>query len=98
VPSLRSDSLCLGSAFRSPKWKLGIGWYEEVRDSGTNSTCEQLPVGEFSFACRPRAAAAGTFNVAPAALQSMYVAEFIAFSPGETMRRLRVRRRTPGRV
>jgi len=67
------------------KWKLGIGWYEEVRDSGTNFFFEQLPVGEYPFAYRLRAAVAGTFKVAPATVQSMYAPEFNAYSAGATL-------------
>ena len=47
------------------KWDLGIGWYEEVRDSGTNFFFEQLPQGEYTFKYRLRANMAGTFKVAP---------------------------------
>ncbi len=64
------------------KWDLGIGWYEEVRDSGTNFFFEQLPQGEYTFKYRLRANLAGTFRVAPATLQSMYAPEFNAYSAG----------------
>ena len=67
------------------KWGLGIGWYEEVRDSGTNFFFERLPVGEYPFKYRLRAATAGTFKVAPATVQSMYAPEFNAYSSGATM-------------
>lgn len=67
-------------------WGLGIGWYEEVRDSGTNFFFEQLPVGEYPFKYRLRAATAGTFKAAPATVQSMYAPEFNAYSAGATMR------------
>ncbi len=56
----------------SYKWDLGIGWYEEVRDSGTNFFFEWLPAGEYTFKYRLRAALAGTFRVGPATVQSMY--------------------------
>jgi alpha-2-macroglobulin len=74
--SLRSD-------FR---WSLGIGYYEEVRDSGTNFFFEQLPVGEYPFSYRLRAAVGGTFKVAPATVQSMYAPEFNAYSAGATLK------------
>ena len=64
------------------KWDLGIGWYEEVRDSGTNFFFEQLPQGEYTFKYRLRANMAGTFKVSPATLQSMYAPEFNAYSSG----------------
>jgi len=64
------------------KWDLGIGWYEEVRDSGTNFFFEQLPQGEYTFKYRLRANMAGTFRVSPATLQSMYAPEFNAYSAG----------------
>ncbi|RME21140.1 MAG: hypothetical protein D6806_15205, partial [Deltaproteobacteria bacterium] len=67
------------------KWSLGIYWYEEVRDSGMNFFFERLPQGEYPFKHRMRAAAAGTFKVAPATVQPMYAPEFAAYSSGYTM-------------
>lgn len=64
------------------QWNLGIGWYEEVRDSGTNFFFDWLPVGEYTFKYRLRAAFAGTFKVAPATVQPMYAPEFVAYSSG----------------
>ncbi len=67
------------------KWDLGIGWYEEVRDSGTNFFFEWLPAGEYTFKYRLRAAMAGEFRVGPAVLQSMYAPEFAAYSAGNRL-------------
>jgi len=67
------------------KWDLGISWYEEVRDSGTNFFFEWLPAGEYTFKYRLRANMAGTFKVAPAVLQSMYAPEFTAYSAGNEL-------------
>ncbi len=67
------------------KWDLGIGWYEEIRDSGTNFFFERLPVGEYTFKYRVRCAIAGTFKVAPALIQPMYAPEFVAYSAGDTL-------------
>jgi uncharacterized protein YfaS (alpha-2-macroglobulin family) len=67
------------SAYR---WELGIGWYEEVRDSGSNFFFELLPAGEYTFRYRLRASLAGTFRVAPATVQGMYAPEFTAYSAG----------------
>ena len=64
------------------KWDLGIGWYEETRDSATNFFFEHLPVGEYTFKYRLRANMAGTFRVGPATVQSMYAPEFNAYSAG----------------
>lgn len=64
------------------RWDLGIAWYEEVRDSGTNFFFEWLPAGEYTLKYRVRAATAGEFRVAPAELQSMYAPEFVAYSAG----------------
>ncbi|MEJ2110576.1 MAG: alpha-2-macroglobulin family protein, partial [Acidobacteriota bacterium] len=64
------------------RWDLGISWYEEIRDSGTNFFFEQLPQGEYTFKYRIRATTAGTFKVAPATAQSMYAPEFAAYSTG----------------
>ncbi|MHB8873852.1 MAG: alpha-2-macroglobulin family protein, partial [Myxococcaceae bacterium] len=67
------------------KWNLGIGWYEEVRDSGTNFFFEALPAGEYAFKYRLRANMAGTFRVGPATVQSMYAPEFTAYSAGHVL-------------
>ena len=68
------------------KWDTGLGFYEEVRDSGENFFFEWLPAGEYTFRYRVRAAHAGTFRVAPAQVQSMYAPEFAARSAGATLR------------
>jgi alpha-2-macroglobulin len=64
------------------KYDLGIAWYEETRDSGSNFFFEHLPVGEYTFKYRLRANMAGTFRVGPATVQSMYAPEFAAYSAG----------------
>lgn len=64
------------------KWDQGIGWYEEIRDSGTNFFFEQLPAGQYTFKYRLRANLAGHFRVGPATIQSMYAPEFTAYSAG----------------
>ena len=64
------------------KWDLGISWYEETRDSGTNFFFETLPAGEYTFKYRLRANMAGTFRVAPAQVESLYAPEFAAYSSG----------------
>ncbi len=70
------------STTSSFKWNLGLGWYEEIRDSGTNFFFEWLPAGEHTFKYRLRASLAGTFRVGPATLQSMYAPEFVGYSSG----------------
>ncbi len=67
------------------KWDLGIYWYEEIRDTGTNFFFEHLPVGEYKLRYRMRATMAGTFRAAPANLQSMYAPEFTAYSAGSVL-------------
>ncbi len=67
------------------KWQLGISWYEEIRDSGTNFFFESLPVGEYTLRYRVRASMAGTFRVSPATLQSMYAPEFTGYSAGSKL-------------
>ena len=67
------------------KWDLGISWYEETRDSGSNFFFEWLPAGEYTFQYRIRANMGGTFKVAPATVQSMYAPEFNAYSAGATI-------------
>ena len=64
------------------RWDLGLGFYEETRDSGANFFFERLPVGEYTFKYRLRANMAGTFRVGPATVQSMYAPEFGAYSAG----------------
>ena len=73
------------SALSRWKWDLGIAWYEETRDSGSNFFFEQLPAGEYTFKYRVRANMAGTFRVAPATVQSMYAPEFNAYSKGNVV-------------
>jgi len=68
------------------RWDLGLYWYEEIRDSGTNFFFEHLPQGEYTFKYRVRAAVAGTFKAAPATVQPMYAPEFAAFSAGATLK------------
>jgi alpha-2-macroglobulin len=64
------------------KWDLGIYWYEEIRDSGTNFFFENLPQGEYTFKYRLRATTAGDYKVSPATVQPMYAPEFAAYSSG----------------
>jgi uncharacterized protein YfaS (alpha-2-macroglobulin family) len=67
------------------KWDLGLSYYEEVRDSATNFFFERLPVGEYTFKYRVRAAMSGAFKVGPATVQSMYAPEFNAYSAGAVL-------------
>jgi uncharacterized protein YfaS (alpha-2-macroglobulin family) len=67
------------------KWDLGIGFYEEVRDSGSNFFFEHLPAGQYTFKYRLRANLGGTFRVGPAVVQSMYAPEFTAYSAGHQL-------------
>ncbi|MBX9767294.1 MAG: hypothetical protein K2X47_08500, partial [Bdellovibrionales bacterium] len=64
------------------RWDLGISWYEELRDSGSNFYFSKLPVGQYTFKYRLRANMAGNFRVGPATIQSMYAPEFNAYSSG----------------
>lgn len=68
------------------RWDLGINWYEETRDSGSNFFFSKLPVGEYTFKYRLRANMAGTFRVGPATVQSFYAPEFNAYSSGYVMK------------
>ena len=68
------------------RWDLGVGRYQETRDSGMNFFFEQLPAGEFTLKYRLRANLSGVFRVAPATVQSMYAPEFAAYSAGATLR------------
>ncbi len=68
------------------RWDLGVGRYQEARDSGTNFFFEQLPAGEFTLKYRLRANLSGVFRVGPATVQSMYAPEFAAYSAGATLR------------
>lgn len=67
------------------RWDLGLGYYEEVRDSGANFFFDWLPVGEYTFKYRLRANLGGTFRVGPATLQSMYAPEFVGYSSGAVL-------------
>ncbi|CAN5509048.1 alpha-2-macroglobulin family protein [soil metagenome] len=68
------------------RWDLGLTWFEETRDSGSNFFFARLPVGEYTFKYRLRANMAGTFRVGPATVQSMYAPEFNAYSSGYVMK------------
>jgi uncharacterized protein YfaS (alpha-2-macroglobulin family) len=68
------------------KWDLGLSWYEETRDSGSNFFFSRLPVGEYTLKYRLRANMAGNFRVGPATVQSMYAPEFHAYSAGGMLR------------
>jgi uncharacterized protein YfaS (alpha-2-macroglobulin family) len=70
------------SAQSRHRWDLGIYWYEEIRDSGTNFFFEYLPQGQYTFKYRIRTTTAGTFKVAPATVEPMYAPEFAAYSAG----------------
>lgn len=70
------------NATSSYRWDLGLGRYEEVRDSATNFFFDWIPVGEYTFKYRLRANTAGVFQVGPATLQSLYAPEFNAYSAG----------------
>lgn len=67
------------------RWDLGVGCYEEIRDSGANYFFEQLPAGEYTFKYRLRVNLAGSFRVGPATVQSMYAPEFSAYSAGHKL-------------
>ena len=68
------------------KWDLGIGWFEEIRDSGTNFFFEGLPQGQYTFKYRIRAATSGTFKTSPATVQPLYAPEFVGFSAGNLLK------------
>jgi uncharacterized protein YfaS (alpha-2-macroglobulin family) len=68
------------------KWNLGLYWYEEIRDSGTNFFFEKLPQGEHTFKYRLRAYASGTFRIGPATVQPLYAPEFNGFSQGHLLK------------
>ena len=67
------------------RWRLGLVYYEEVRDSGQNFFFARLPVGEYPFKYRIRATVAGTFKAAPAQVQPMYAPEFVGYSSGRSI-------------
>jgi uncharacterized protein YfaS (alpha-2-macroglobulin family) len=81
----RAAGLEPGVVVSGYKWDVGVGWYEEVRDSGTNFFFEALPAGEYTLKYRVRANMAGAFRVGPATIQSMYAPEFSAYSAGGTI-------------
>lgn len=66
--------------------ELGIYWYEEVRDSGTNFFFEHLPQGQYRFKYHVRATHAGTFKVSPAIIQPVYAPDFVSYSNGQQVR------------
>lgn len=68
------------------KWDLGIYWYEEIRDNGTNFFFERLPHGQYTFKYRIRASMAGKFRAGPATIQPLYAPEFVGFSEGHELK------------
>ena len=64
------------------RWQNGVGYYEEIRDSGVNYFFDRLPTGQYAFKYRLRATTSGKFRVAPATVQSVYAPEFNAYSSG----------------
>jgi uncharacterized protein YfaS (alpha-2-macroglobulin family) len=68
------------------KWDMGIYWYEEIRDNGTNFFFERLPNGQYTFKYRIRASLAGKFRAGPAMIQSLYAPEFVGFSEGHELK------------
>lgn len=66
-------------------WDLGIYWYQETKDSGTNFFFENLPQGEYNFKYRLRATMSGKFRIGPATIQSMYSPDFAGFSSGKLL-------------
>ena len=81
------------------KWDLGIGWYEEIRDSATNFFFEWLPHGEYTFKYRLRATTQGTFKAGPAVVHPCTLRVrrvFVGVNPDhrgrETLRRCRGQR------
>lgn len=73
------------NALSGYRWDLGVGYYQEIRDSGANFFFDSLPVGEYPLSYRVRASMAGTFHVGPATVQSIYAPEFNAYSGGATL-------------
>ena len=67
------------------RWNSGLGYYEEVRDSGANFFFTRLPTGQYTLKYRLRASMSGAFKVGPATLQSMYAPEFAAHSAGQVV-------------
>ncbi|MBU1674736.1 hypothetical protein KKA85_03020, partial [bacterium] len=68
------------------RWDQGLGYYEEIRDSGANYFFSRFPAGQYTLRYRLRANMAGEFEVGPAILQSMYAPEFTAYSAGRLLR------------
>ena len=67
------------------RWQNGVGYYEEIRDSGVNYFFDRLPTGQYAFKYRLRATTSGKFRVAPATVQSVYAPEFNAYSRGASL-------------
>jgi uncharacterized protein YfaS (alpha-2-macroglobulin family) len=70
----------------SHKWDLGLYWFEEIRDTGTNFFFEHIPQGQYTFKYRIRATSAGEYTSAPATLAPMYAPEFTAYSTGDRLK------------
>jgi uncharacterized protein YfaS (alpha-2-macroglobulin family) len=73
----------------SHKWELGLYWYQEIKDSGTNFFFEKLPHGQYTFKYRLRVASAGSFRASPATVQPLYAPEFNGYSSGVILKSIK---------
>ena len=64
------------------RWEGNAGFYQEIRDSGTNYFFDWLNAGKYQFKYHLRATTSGKFRIAPAQVQSVYAPEFNAYSSG----------------
>lgn len=67
------------------RFDRGVGWYEQVADSGADLFFERLPAGTVTTRYRLRANVAGRFRAAPAVIQSVYAPSFTGHSAGGTL-------------
>lgn len=67
------------------RFDRGVGWYEQVSDSGADLFFERLPAGTVTVRYRLRANVAGRFRAAPAIIQSVYAPSFAAHSAGGSL-------------
>ena len=67
------------------RWKSGIGYYENIRDTGTDFFLDYLPKGSTIFEYRLTVQQKGSLSAGITTVQCMYAPRFVANSTGSTI-------------
>jgi hypothetical protein len=66
-------------------WQTGIGYYENIRDTGTDFFLDYLPKGRTVFEYRLTVQQKGSLSAGITTVQCMYAPRFVANSTGNTL-------------